>query len=60
MANIPSNLATRDIESLVHPYTNLAPFVRLSETKPPPELKPAPELASTGSVPLPPRRPKRD
>ena len=24
--NIPSNLATRDIESLLHPYTNLATF----------------------------------
>src|SRR5262245_11644342 len=26
MASIPSNLATRDIESLLHPYTNLAAF----------------------------------
>jgi 4-aminobutyrate--pyruvate transaminase len=26
MASIPSNLATRDIESLLHPYTNLATF----------------------------------
>ena len=26
MATIPSNLATRDIESLLHPYTNLATF----------------------------------
>jgi hypothetical protein len=34
--------------------------VRLPETKPTPELRPAPELASTGSVPLPPRRPKRN
>ena len=25
-SNIPSNLATRDIESLLHPYTNLATF----------------------------------